>query len=130
MVAIYVVMVGIAIYFVYTDENMLGVLGIIFLLLYIPGIWIGLAVGAKRLHDRNKSAWWLLLFYVLPGVLGGISNLLPGEGAAVIVAALLGFAILGIWIWMIVELGCLRGSIGDNQYGPDPLAPQPAAVRV
>ena len=26
-------------------------------LLYIPLIWIGLAVGAKRLHDRDKSAW-------------------------------------------------------------------------
>jgi len=30
---------------------------IILLILYIPLIWIGLAIGAKRLHDRDKSAW-------------------------------------------------------------------------
>ena len=42
---------------------------VILLLLYIPLIWVGLAIGAKRLHDRDKSAWWLLVFYVLPGIL-------------------------------------------------------------
>ena len=38
----------------------------IILVLYIPLIWIGLALSAKRLHDRDKSAWWLLVFYALP----------------------------------------------------------------
>jgi len=28
--------------------------------------WVSLAVSVKRLHDRDKSAWWLLLFYVCP----------------------------------------------------------------
>ena len=28
-----------------------------------------------------------------------------------------------IGIWGFIELGCLRGSIGQNRYGPDPLAP-------
>ena len=32
-------------------------------------------------------------------------------------------------IWALVELGCLRGTIGGNQYGGDPLAPQPAPPR-
>ena len=32
----------------------------------------GIAVGIKRLHDRDKGGWWLLLFYVVPGLLGGI----------------------------------------------------------
>jgi uncharacterized membrane protein YhaH (DUF805 family) len=27
-----------------------------------------------------------------------------------------------IAIWGFVELGCLRGTPGPNQYGPDPLA--------
>ena len=35
-------------------------------------IWISLAVSAKRLHDRNKSAWWILLFWLLPAVLVGV----------------------------------------------------------
>ncbi|XSC46742.1 DUF805 domain-containing protein [Bradyrhizobium sp. RDT10] len=25
-----------------------------------------LAVGSKRLHDRNKNGWWLLVFWLLP----------------------------------------------------------------
>jgi uncharacterized membrane protein YhaH (DUF805 family) len=29
--------------------------------------WI--IVGLKRLHDRNKSAWWLALFYAAPFLL-------------------------------------------------------------
>jgi len=32
-------------------------------------------------------------------------------------------------IWALVELGCLRGTIGANQYGSDPRAPQPAPPR-
>jgi len=31
-------------------------------------LWIYLAIAIKRLHDRNKSAWWLLLFFALPGL--------------------------------------------------------------
>src|SRR5262245_1592528 len=27
---------------------------------------MALALGIKRLHDRNKSAWWLLIFNGLP----------------------------------------------------------------
>ena len=41
----------------------------ILVLLYVPLIWIGLALGAKRLHDRDKSAWWLLVFYAMPTIL-------------------------------------------------------------
>jgi uncharacterized membrane protein YhaH (DUF805 family) len=38
--------------------------------LYIPLLWIAFALGAKRLHDRDKSAWWLLLFGCSPGTVG------------------------------------------------------------
>ena len=27
-----------------------------------------------------------------------------------------------LWIWVFVELGCMRGTIGANRFGPDPLA--------
>src|SRR5450755_3693091 len=33
-----------------------------FVVLYIAAMYIGCAITAKRLHDRNKSAWWLLVF--------------------------------------------------------------------
>jgi uncharacterized membrane protein YhaH (DUF805 family) len=34
-----------------------------------------------------------------------------------------------VGIWFFIELGCLRGTAGDNQYGPDPLAGQIALAR-
>jgi uncharacterized membrane protein YhaH (DUF805 family) len=39
---------------------------------------------------------------------------------------LLGIIGLGVGIWSFVELGCLRGTVGPNQHGPDPLGTQPA----
>jgi uncharacterized membrane protein YhaH (DUF805 family) len=36
-------------------------------------------------------------------------------------AVVLGLASLVISIWGLVELGFLRGTVGPNQYGPDPL---------
>jgi uncharacterized membrane protein YhaH (DUF805 family) len=32
------------------------------------------------------------------------------------------------WIWGLVELGFLRGTLGPNRFGPDPLAPAIAAA--
>jgi uncharacterized membrane protein YhaH (DUF805 family) len=80
--------------------------------------WISaFAVGIKRLHDRNKSGWWILLFYLAPSVLSGIADTSEQPMAAVV----LGLASLVISIWGLVELGFLRGTVGPNQYGPDPL---------
>jgi uncharacterized membrane protein YhaH (DUF805 family) len=75
----------------------------------------GCIVGIKRLHDRNKSGWWLLLFYLLSGVLdvAGMTGKLP---------LLFELGSVAISIWALVELGCLRGTAVTNQYGPDPLA--------
>ena len=90
---------------------------LILVILYIPLLWVGLALGAKRLHDRSKSAWWLLLFYLVPSLLSGAANRMDGGG---FILHLAGFAIT---VWAFVELGCLRGTVGPNQFGPDPLAP-------
>jgi uncharacterized membrane protein YhaH (DUF805 family) len=95
----------------------LGAALIIMLLLLIPLIWISLALGAKRLHDRDKSAWWLIVFYLVPVVLDGVGSAL-GAGGIGILFSLASFAIS---IWALVELGFLRGTVGPNQYGPDPL---------
>ena len=88
----------------------------ILVILYIPLIWIGLAIGAKRLHDRDKSAWWLLVFYAAPGILSTAGNRL--EDVGFIILHVISFAIS---VWAFVELGCLRGTPGPNRYGPDPL---------
>jgi len=52
-----------------------------------------LAVLIRRLHDIDRSGWWWLLL------------LIP----------LIGWIIVLIWL-------CTHGTLGPNQYGPDPLA--------
>jgi uncharacterized membrane protein YhaH (DUF805 family) len=89
---------------------------VIFVLLLVPAVLSGVATGVKRLHDRDKSGWWLLLFYLGPGLLDGIGR---GAGSIGLIFSLASFAIS---IWALVELGCLRGTDGPNTYGPDPLA--------
>ena len=66
----------------------------ILVILYIPLIWIGLALGAKRLHDRDKSPWWLLLITI------------PVAGV----------------VWYVIECGFRRGTDGNNSYGADPIS--------
>jgi uncharacterized membrane protein YhaH (DUF805 family) len=83
---------------------------------YIAMIVAGVFVGIKRLHDRDKSGWWLLLFMLAPGALGML-----GVAAGGFLQTLCMLASLGISIWMFVELGCLPGTRGPNQYGPDPI---------
>ena len=97
------------------DLSGLGVTLFILVLAYIPLLWIGLALGAKRLHDRNKSGWWLVIFWVVPAILQGIGEQIEGIGIVLTLAG------LGISIWGLVEIGFLRGTVGPNQYGPDPL---------
>jgi uncharacterized membrane protein YhaH (DUF805 family) len=90
-------------------------IGIVYLVLVIVGIFVGI----KRLHDRDKSGWWLLVFYLVPMVLSWISAILSRDGIGILFA----LGSLAISIWAFVELGCLRGTVGANRYGPDPLAP-------
>jgi uncharacterized membrane protein YhaH (DUF805 family) len=84
----------------------------------------GLAVAAKRLHDHDKSAWWLLLFNVAPVVLIAIGVGLSIGSSSWTPATICGLAAAAVGIWAFVLLGCLRGTVGKNSYGPDPLALQ------
>ena len=58
-----------------------------------------LPISVRRLHDRNMSGWWMLVF-----LLGGI---LPYVGC------LFGVA-------QFVIMGCLAGKPGPNRFGSDP----------
>lgn len=59
----------------------------------------GLAGQVKRWHDRDKSGWWVMI------------NLVPLIGP----------------IWSLIEVGILRGTVGPNRFGPDPLGGAGAA---
>jgi len=82
-----------------------------------------LAITAKRLHDRNKSGWWVVLFLIFPQIANAIADPKMGLPSIPVAGRLLlllsGFIFA---IWGFIELGCLRGTPGENRYGPDPLA--------
>lgn len=56
-------------------------------------LWPSLAVQAKRWHDQDKSALWLLI------------NFIPFAGP----------------IWSLIQNGFIPGTPGPNRFGPDPL---------
>jgi uncharacterized membrane protein YhaH (DUF805 family) len=83
------------------------------------------AIMVKRLHDRDRSAWWVVPFFVVPEFLSLIVSPSFNIEAQMPLplALILNLAGVGLSIWAFVELGCLRGTVGGNRYGPDPLAP-------
>ena len=81
----------------------------------------GFAIAVRRLHDRGKSGWWLLVFAVLPDVLYAGAEYLQETNAGNVGSAafLLSFFALALWVWGLLELGVLRGTVGDNRFGPE-----------
>jgi len=98
-----------------------GSIAAIPLLLFLPVLVVNLAVSVRRLHDRNKSAWWLLFFWAGPLLLLGFTQWLvdqTGEGGSAAMIAILGA--LALQLWALVEIGFRRGSPGENRFGPPP----------
>jgi uncharacterized membrane protein YhaH (DUF805 family) len=100
--------------------------------IWLLSLWPILAVGAKRLHDRNKNGWWLLVFWLLPFALfcGGFGIVFfddprTGRSGDFSTGLIVVLASLPPALWGIVELGILPGTKGPNLYGADP-AQQPA----
>ena len=83
----------------------------------LPALVSCVAIGARRLHDRNKSAWWLLLFAVVPPLLQGAASLNTLEAGPVV---WLNVAAIALSLWALVELGFMRGTRGPNRFGLDP----------
>ncbi len=82
-------------------------------------LWCLAATSIKRLHDRDKSGWWTIPFFVIPGLYGQFEDRL-GESIIVMV---LGLALFFVLLWGFIEVAFLRGTRGPNRFGPDPLAP-------
>lgn len=66
-------------------KDVIGVVG-------IPMLWILFALNTKRLHDRNRPGWWILI------------ALIPVVGA----------------IYCIWQIAFMSGNKGQNRYGPPP----------
>jgi uncharacterized membrane protein YhaH (DUF805 family) len=96
---------------------------IVVVLVLIPWLLWGFSITTERLHDRDKSAWWLLVFYGLPAMLGQLAKAAWfAEPAGTVLHSILALAGFALSIWGFVEIGCLRGTVGSNTYGPDPLS--------
>ena len=75
--------------FDFEEPTTTGVFGpLTSLIFFLPG----LAVSVRRLHDLDRTGWWLLIVFTLIGVI-----------------------LLLIW-------DCIKGTTGPNRFGPDPLA--------
>ena len=87
-------------------------------------LWIYLAIVVKRLHDRDKSAWWLLAYFVLPGLYKQFEERLPDVYWVMPIALASGILTLAA----LIETGFLRGTRGPNRFGPDPEARDASAA--
>ncbi|MGM4920331.1 DUF805 domain-containing protein [Tardiphaga sp. 813_E8_N1_3] len=82
-------------------------------------LWIYAAISIKRLHDRDRSGWWMVPFFVVPG----LYNQLGGWLGDSILAIALAIVVFIVALWGAVELYVLKGTHGDNRFGADLLAP-------
>ena len=92
------------------------------------GVLVGSAgIVVRRLHDRGKSAWWIALFVVAPVLMSGWIREGDPSGTS-LTTLLVALATLALEIWGFVEIGFLRGTVGANRYGLDPMQPTPQEV--
>jgi uncharacterized membrane protein YhaH (DUF805 family) len=89
-------------------------------------LWCGFALSAKRAQDRGRHYLFIAGYFALLAVLTNLStsqSKMMGRMAAepsplLVVVSLLFIAYV---IFLFVELGLRRGTVGPNRYGPDPL---------
>lgn len=83
-------------------------------------LWPTFALLTKRLHDRNRTGWWMLLYAVwYLGLIVGDAWLTIAESPLGMLAFL---AVLVVNFWLIIEMLFLKGTNGDNRFGQKPAA--------
>jgi len=80
-------------------------------------VWVYVATSIKRLHDRDKGGWWIIPYFVFPGLYSQFQDRLP-DSWLVFPFALATFLLM---IAGFVDLYCLRGTRWTNRFGPNPL---------
>jgi len=100
------------------------------LALGLVNLWVSCAIAAKRLHDRDRTGWWLVvpMIAIAAGfAVIAFSSAMPEDQSSPYL--IIGIAIMlvatALGIWLTIELGFLKGTSGPNRFGPDPLQPKP-----
>ena len=89
--------ISVSVIFLESERSQIALVNILFFFLALFGLGTFLpmlAVQVRRLHDIDKSGW-NILWFIIP---------------------LVGFILMIVWY-------CRPGTVGDNRFGPDPLAP-------
>ncbi|UZE50273.1 DUF805 domain-containing protein [Rhodopseudomonas sp. P2A-2r] len=84
----------------------------------LAAVWVFAAATIRRLHDRNKSGWWIFHFYVAPVALNNFAARLDFSYATLAI----GLIAMALSVWGCVETLFLQGTRGPNRFGADPLA--------
>ena len=82
-------------------------------------LWVCLATSIKRLHDRDKSGWWVVPFLVIPCLYNPFADLFPDDSYFSYFLLPLGLIAFVGCIWGFIELYFLKGSRKTNRFGPD-----------
>ncbi|OQW56548.1 MAG: hypothetical protein A4S14_09850 [Proteobacteria bacterium SG_bin9] len=90
--------------------------------------YITAVIMIGRLHDRDKSGWWYVVFGPLPFILFFVSAKLPvffpdtteGFRNAEILSLLLQINAIGLFLWGLLSLAFMPGTKGDNRFGSAP----------
>lgn len=92
------------------------------LILIVPAI----ALFVRRMHDQDRSGWWVMLPIALLAYSTTLSLIAEFQGAATRIAIERGMRQLDV-IPFLATLGVLAltfapGTVGPNRFGPDPRA--------
>ena len=113
-----------------------GVLGLFLVIFWLAVLIPSIAVQARRLHDTDRSGWWLGAFYLLylvyfamlflgmGSMMEGVAPGTPPDPQKVFGGMFIAIMILGtgMFFYMIalIVFYCLPGTQGPNRYGDDP----------
>lgn len=91
-------------------------------------LWCGFALSVKRAQDRDRHYLFVAAYFALVAVVTNLSasqsktmGKMASEQQPLLVAASVVF--IAYVIFLFIDLGLRRGTIGPNKYGPDPLDP-------
>jgi uncharacterized membrane protein YhaH (DUF805 family) len=104
-----------------TATLLIGGLGLLPLLPLLIASWVISALNlAKRLHDLNRSGWWMLAPLAISVLIAGLgaARFGPGSDGSAATEALALLASLGA----LLAIGLLKGNPGPNRFGEPPKA--------
>ena len=112
-----------------------GAVGVFMLLFWLALLIPSIAVQVRRLHDTNRSGWWLggfyllyaLYFVMLIGSLGSAMGAAmagaaepPDAGGAMLGGTMILGLVMFVYMIALFVFYVLPGTKGANRYGADP----------